>query len=328
MFDRLLEAYSVFSIYFNDSSLVFAATVGLSIGVLALTLMFLLNNTFSKSRRKVRAAVHERSYNPGAAAASRSASKLDSAVAPLKPVILPSSEKESSAVRKRLVSAGYRNSSAMTVFYVLRLMLALLLGIVTLFATTFFPQLSSTHIIIWTGLATLLGLLLPSYLLDKQVAARKLRIIHAFPEMLDMLVACSEAGLGLNAALQRVCKEIDLTFPDLAEELDLVNAEMLAGVDRIQALKGFSTRTDISDISGFVSMLTQSVRFGTGVAETLRIYAEEFRDKRMQRAEEAAAKIGTKLLFPLVFCMFPSFFVVAVGPAVIAIITAFRGMAA
>ena len=166
-------------------------------------------------------------------------------------------------------------------------------------------------------------MVIPSYILDKQITARKRRIINAFPDMLDMLVACSEAGLGLNAGLQRVGREIDLSFPDLAEELELVNAEMLAGVDRIQALRGLSNRTDIPEISGFVSMLSQSVRFGTGIAETLRIYADDFRDKRMQKAEELAAKVGTKLLFPLVTCIFPSFFLVAVGPAVISIIKSF-----
>ncbi len=149
---------------------------------------------------------------------------------------------------------------------------------------------------------------------------RQASILNGFPDMLDLLVACSEAGLGLNAALQRVTNEISLSYPELAEELQNVNLEMRAGIDRMDALKGLALRTGIEEISGLVSMLRQSIRFGSGVSETLRIYSEEFRDRRMQKAEAVAGGIGTKMIFPLILCIFPAFFVVAIGPAVINII--------
>ena len=320
MIDRFMQSFGVFSAWFDDSELVFMTAVGLAIGLFAASVFYVLGSSLSTGRRRVRAVV-----NAGSDAKGRGSRRVENAIAPVRSIIIPKSAKEVGELRKRLVSAGHRNEGAMAVYYVWKLGLALTLGVGVLFATTFFPKLSGVQIMFISGGAMFVGSLLPSYVLDKRVAERKRRIVNAFPDMLDMLVACSEAGLGLNAALQRVARELALSFPDLAEELELVNAEMLAGVDRVQALRGFSARVDIPEISGFVSMLSQSLRFGTGIADTLRIYADDFRDQRMQAAEEMAAKVGTKLLFPLVLCIFPCFFVVAVGPAVISVSKAFAG---
>mgnify|MGYP000660050679 CR=1 FL=1 len=318
MFDRFMQSFGPFAAYFDDSATVFVAAVGVAIGLFSLSVLFLVGYASNPVRRRVRAEV-----NSSARAGARSSRRVENAIAPVRSFVLPTSAKEIGAIRKRLVSAGYRSEGAMAVYYAWKLGLSLLLGLGALFATTFFPQLSGLQMLMYSGGALFLGSLLPSYVLDKRVAERKRRIVNAFPDMLDMLVACSEAGLGLNAALQRVARELELSYPELAEEIELVNAEMLAGADRVQALRGLSARTDIPDISGFVSMLSQSLRFGTGIAETLRIYADDFRDRRMQKAEELAAKVGTKILFPLVLCMFPSFFLVAVGPAAIALVKAF-----
>lgn len=322
MIDRLLTAFNILTSYFGDSRIVFIVFFGLAIGLLSLSVLFLASGYTNKSRRKVRALINEESVTDESRK-ERNAQKIQSAIAPFSIVVLPSSEKEVSAVNKRLTAAGHRFDGAITIYYVWKLVLGLSFGVAALFATTFFPLLTSFKIVMITATAAFVGLTIPSYILDKQVTERKRRIINAFPDMLDMLVACSEAGLGLNAALQRVSIEIEVSFPELASELEMVNSEMLAGVDRIQALRSLASRTDVSEISGFVSVLSQSVRFGTGIAETLRIYAEDFRDKRMQKAEEVAAKIGTKLLFPLILCMFPSFFLVGIGPAAITMMKVF-----
>lgn len=319
--DRLLQSLSTFTTFFNDSAAVFIVAVGIAIGLFALSVMFLINNATSRSRRRVRAAVADNRH--GSSTESRQARQIEASVQPVSSLVLPSSDKELAETRKRLNAAGYLHKSSTSVYYFWKLVVALGFGIVALIGTTYFPRLTTFQIVLYTGIATFAGSLLPSYLLDKRVAERKRRIVNAFPDMLDMLVACSEAGLGLNAALQRVARELKPSHPDLGGELELVNAEILAGVDRIQALKGMGLRTDIPDIQGFVAMLTQSVRFGTGIAEALRIFAEEFRDKRMQKAEEIAAKIATKLLFPLILCFFPCFFLVAVGPAVISMMKVF-----
>ena len=137
-------------------------------------------------------------------------------------------------------------------------------------------------------------------------------------------MVCVESGLGLTQALQRVADEIIVSHAELGLELSVVNAEIRAGVDQVTALRNFADRTGLDDVRGLVSLLTQTLRFGTGVADSLRVYAAEFRDKRMQRAEEQAAKIGTKLIFPLIVFMFPGFFIVALGPAVIRLMAVFE----
>ncbi len=130
--------------------------------------------------------------------------------------------------------------------------------------------------------------------------------------------------MGLNPALQRVAEELDVSHPELAAEFSLVTAEIRAGIDRVESLKNLAKRTGLEDINGMVSLLAQSMRFGTSVAETLRVYSEDFRDKRMQAAEEEAAKIGTKMIFPMVLCLFPAFFVVAIGPAILKVLDTFK----
>ena len=129
-----------------------------------------------------------------------------------------------------------------------------------------------------------------------------------------------ESGLGLAAAIQRVADELDVSHEELAFELSTVNAEIRAGMPREKALRNLADRTGLQDIRGLVGLLVQTMKFGTSISDALRVYSEEFRDKRMQRAEEQAAKMGTKLIFPLVFCMFPIFFIVAIGPAVLRIV--------
>jgi tight adherence protein C len=227
-------------------------------------------------------------------------------------------------MEQRLVYAGLRSANALPLFYAIKTGLALvfLLAVVTMSA--WLPQWSAPRLIFLAMFAAFIGLMLPNYVLDHLVERRQKRLRDGFPDALDLLVVCVEAGLGLTAAIQRVAEELKFSHPELGAEFAQVTAEMRAGVERETALKALSSRTGLEDIRGLVSLLIQTLKFGTSIGETLRVYAEEFRDKRMQRAEELAAKIGTKLIFPLVFCLFPSFFVVAIGPAVIRIMDVFR----
>ena len=137
------------------------------------------------------------------------------------------------------------------------------------------------------------------------------------PDALDLLVVSVEAGLGLDQAIQRVSTELDFAHPDLSQELGLINLELRAGKARSEALHNLATRTGVDDISSLVAMLVQTDKFGTSVAQSLRVHSETVRTKRRQRAEEAAAKTGVKMVFPLVFCIFPAIWVVTIGPAAI-----------
>jgi tight adherence protein C len=240
--------------------------------------------------------------------------------------LIPTSDIERNKTTKQLTYAGYRSPTALQTFYAIKAALFVTLPIITWFVMRWFPGLSSDQITWLMILAATAGLFGPNYALNHLEQARLKRLRDGFPDALDMLVVCVESGLGLSSAIQRVADEIGVSHEELAMEMSIVNAETRAGVDRTKALRNFADRTGLDDIRGLVSMLIQAMRFGTSVADTLRVYSEEFRDKRMQKAEEEAAKIGTKLIFPLVLCLFPSFFTVAIGPAVIMMVKAFGNM--
>lgn len=240
--------------------------------------------------------------------------------------LLPKKEVELSKVRRHLVHGGYRSSNAVPLFYAAKALLMICLPLVVLLVSPMFPRLSSNTILFAAVALGCVGFLAPSLWLSHRIEARQTGLRKAFPDALDLLVVCVESGLGLAPALQRVADDLMISYPDLGTELSLVNAEIRAGIERTQALKNLAERTGLEDIRGLVALLVQTMRFGTGIADALRVYSEEFRDKRMQAAEEVAAKMGTKMIFPLVLCLFPSFFLVAIGPAIIAMMAVFRGM--
>jgi tight adherence protein C len=248
---------------------------------------------------------------------------INTALGPVSKYVLPQSEIERTRITQKLVHAGFRSPSAVQSFYAIKIVLAVLLPAIVLIVTQWLPDVSMQAVLGGAFGAMALGLIAPSAVLDSMLRRRLTKLRNGFPDALDMLVVCVEAGLGLSQAIQRVADELVVSHLELAQELSLVNAEIRAGVDRVMALKNLSHRTGLDDVRGLVSLLVQTLRFGTSIAESLRVYSEEFRDKRMQRAEEKAATIGTKMVFPLVFFMFPAFFVVAIGPAVIGLITAF-----
>jgi tight adherence protein C len=208
-------------------------------------------------------------------------------------------------------------------YWAIRLLLpGLLLG-VSLLLMPLLPKLSMTIALLIALAALGVGWLAPAVFVDKRKEARINRLRAAFPDALDLMVVCVESGLALPQAIERVADEMAVSQAELAEELALVNVEIRAGIPATKALKHLAERTGLEDVQGLVSLLSQSIRFGTSVADTLRIYAEEFRDRRTQAAEEQAAKIGTKLVFPLIFCLWPSFFLVAIGPVILGILKTF-----
>lgn len=229
------------------------------------------------------------------------------------------SDEKLSEDRLRLLQAGYQSNNALANFYGIRILMVILCPI-TVFALTYiFPGLSvrNTLLMVVAGLA--FGYIAPSFYLDKKLEKRQRIIRNSFPDAIDQLIVCVEAGLGLDAGIQRVARDTALSNPIMGYELGLVSAELRAGVERDRALKNLVERTGVLEIQGLVAALAQSLRFGSSIAETLRIYSDELRDKRMQRAEEEAAKLSIKMLFPLAFCFFPGLFIVILGPAAIAI---------
>ncbi len=309
--------------FFDDpETLQLAFVVAVAGGMFAfgLGLMLLLGGASSPLRRRLQDVSGNAPAKGGV-----SAETIARVLKPAAPYVLPKKDWERSKMSARLVHAGYRSPNALTSFYALKTLFALLLPVLVLLGASWFPEATVQKVMFAALAASFVGVTAPNVVLERRVGSRQRELRNAFPDALDLLVVCAEAGLGLNAALQRTARELVASHPALAEELALVNVEIRAGADRVEALKNLASRTGLDDIRGLVSLLAQSIRFGTGIAETLRIYAEEFRDKRMQRAEELAAKLGTKLIFPLVLCLFPSFFLVAIGPAVLRMIAAFSG---
>jgi tight adherence protein C len=248
--------------------------------------------------------------------------RIEGLMRPFARFLLPRGS-ELEVTRQKLLFAGFKSTSALTSYYGAKLGFAATLMILWLLATSFMPSLTSGRIMFFGLAAGFIGMVLPGMWLDRKVKSRHHRLRCGFPDALDLLTVCVESGLGLQQALQRVADELEVSHPELAGEIAQVTAQMRAGVERESALRSLATRTGLDDVRGLVGLLVQTLRFGTGIADALRVYSEEFRDKRMQRAEEAAAKLGTKLIFPLVLCLFPSFFVVAIGPAAIRIMEAF-----
>jgi len=263
-----------------------------------------------------------------AAQASQQARNLDLSwlVGPLAKYVMPKASAERDSTQTHLVQAGFRSPQSLRNFYGVKVILALGLPVLVFIAARWFPEMTLSTITFAVVLAAFIGVRLPDRVLEHLRQRRIKRLRNGLPDALDLLVVCVESGLGLAPAIERVARELEFSHQELAQELTLVNVEMRAGVERPVALRNLAARSGVEDINGLVGLLVQTIRFGTSVAEALRVYAEEFRDKRMQKAEEQAAKIGTKMIFPLVLCLFPSFFLVAVGPAVLRIIAAFKQM--
>jgi tight adherence protein C len=227
----------------------------------------------------------------------------------------PKSAKELGALRLRLVQAGYRRDEAVTIFFGIRVAFALVLF--SLFSSGFVMRPNVTLALGGLGL----GYILPGMALARMAKRRAHRIRLSLADALDLLVVSVEAGLGLDAALTRVGTELAFAYPELSDELRLINLELRAGKPRAEALRNLADRTGVDDLSSLVTMLIQTDKFGTSVAQSLRVYSETLRTKRRQRAEEAAAKTGVKMVFPLVICIFPAIWVVTIGPAAIKFVT-------
>ncbi len=229
-----------------------------------------------------------------------------------------------SKARKRLVHAGYRRPGAVQIYFGLRLALAVLVPLL-LANMPFYGDLSPARAGFAMALAAGCGLVLPSFLLDRRVRRRQLEIEHALPDALDLMVVCVESGLGLTAGLSRVANEFGSSRRVLAEELELVSLEVQAGKSNVDALRALAERTGVSEVSSLTAMLIQTERFGTSVADALRVHADGMRKRRIQIAEEAAAKAPVKMLFPAGALIFPATLIFIAGPGILKLISALAG---
>jgi len=234
-----------------------------------------------------------------------------------------SGRKDLFETRQKLVRAGYRSQDAVPIYYSMRV-LSLVVGAIVIVSMV--PSLQGSNLIIWVVAGGAVFWMLPAGFLRRKIRLRQKEMQIALPDALDMLVICVEAGLGLNQALVRISEEVETMSPVLSEELQIVNLEMRAGTPREDALRNLGERTDLPDLRSLATMLIQTDRFGTSIAQALRVHSDTLRTKRRQRAEEAAAKTTIKMVPPLVFFIFPAIFVVVLGPAMLHLMNELGGV--
>ena len=235
---------------------------------------------------------------------------------PFSRLSLPDEGWERSPLRTRFMNAGWRSPSAPSLYFAAKTVLALgLPGVAALVAILAFNGGPRNGFIFLLLLTASIGYYLPNAVLSRRAAGRCREIFETFPDALDLLTVCVEAGLSLERALAKVAGEIHIKSVALAQELQLVLMEMRAGFSKERALRNLALRSGVEDVDTLVAMLIQSERFGTSMGDSLRVHSDNLRGKRSVKAEEAAAKIALKLLFPLIFCIFPTLMLVLIGPA-------------
>jgi len=251
------------------------------------------------------------------AIAPTAGSRIEKLVKPFQKVV-PRSPQDVSGIQKRLTRAGYREKSYINIFYSAKVMVPGILCILVTVTNAY----SYAPLFIY-GLAGGLGFLAPDFWLNHRVSARQRELRLGVPEALDLIVICVEAGLSMDKATMRTAEELRISQPAIAEELNLVYLEQRAGLPRADAWKHFGDRTDVDTIRSLASIVIQADKFGTSIGKTLRIHSETLRTRRRQDAEEQAAKTTVKLVFPLVLFIFPSLFVVTIGPSAIIMVRGF-----
>ena len=236
----------------------------------------------------------------------------------------PQSAEEMTASRMRMLRAGYRSKNAVRIFHFCQLVLGVgLLAIGTIYALiqSQTAPLTTNQMLMYTVLPGAIGYYIPKYWINKRLKERQAEIVSGFPDALDMMLVCVEAGQSLDQSIIRVAKESRAGYPALAEEFEIVAQEVKAGKERVSVLKDMSERVGISDVASFVTTLVQSATFGTSIAEALRVYSAEMRDKRVMRAEEKANTLPTKLTLGTMMFTVPPLMIILIGPSVHGIAT-------
>ena len=240
----------------------------------------------------------------------------------------PQDKEQMSAARLKMMRAGYRGKNSVRMLHASQFLLGiglLILGMVYSFVVSRTQTLDLQAIALFTLMPAAAGYYLPSYWVQRRLQTRQIAITEGFPDALDMMLVCVEAGQSLDQSIARVAKEIGVAYPELAEEFDIVSQEVRAGKERVTVLRDMSERVGLADITSFVTTMIQSATFGTSIAEALRVYSAEMRDKRVMRAEEKANTLPTKLTLGTMFFTVPPLMVILIGPSIHGVMKAFGG---
>ena len=285
----------------------------------ALLLVFYRDTT----AKRLGAVVSRRTGGPGVLdqiSRLRSTSTVESIIQPFQKV-LPRSTQEVSVIQKRLIRAGYRKDAYVNIFYGAKVLVPVLLVVLATVTRAYDYGPFFVY-----AIAIALGFLAPDFWLSHRISKRQSEIRVGLPEALDLLVICVEAGLGLDQAIMRVADEMHVSQPEISDEFGLLVLEQRAGRPRAQVWKNLGERTGVETVRAMVATIVQADHFGTSISKTLRTYSDDLRKQRRQQVEELAAKTSVKLVFPLVVFIFPSLFVVTLGPSVIRMLEGLRSL--
>lgn len=296
-----------------------------AVGMLGVLLMAIALPTMLKRRADPFAKLREASRSGGegrtrmtekkSLRAGRGSDKLDKFAHFLE----PKTEEEMSTSRLKMTRAGYRSKTAVRTFHAIQFILGiifLVVGVIYAIIASATGEISTTTLILAVVMPGAIGYYLPKYWIERRIQTRQGEIQNGFPDALDMLLVCVEAGQSLDQGIVRVAKELKSGYPALSEEFEIVAQEVKAGKDKTSVLRAFSDRTGLPDIASFVTVMIQSQTFGTSIADALRVYASEMRDKRVMRAEEAANKLPTKMTLGTMMFTVPPLLIILVGPSV------------
>jgi tight adherence protein C len=310
--------------------LIITASIFVCVTLAALGLYWLMFRPASAATERLRSMSEPGGLAPSSAAVTlapeetRAGALAERMAAPLHRLAPPSAA-EARNLQKKLMQAGYRSASAPVIFRAVQLAAFTgLPALVALACAVLGRPLGSA--LVWIGVGAGLGFIGPRFTLDRMVRGRQLRIRWGLADALDLMVVSIESGLGLNASLVRVGEELKTVHPDVSEEFEIANLEIRVGREREEALRNLAERTGVDDLRSLVAMLIQADRFGTSIARAVRIYSDSLRTKRRQRAEQAAQKAAVKLLIPLALFLFPTLFIVVLGPAALNLMDTFGKM--
>jgi tight adherence protein C len=278
-------------------------------------------------RLKERDAASARATGPAPAAALRHVNKSDK-LERFANFLEPQTAEEMSASRMKLLRAGYRQKNSVRIFHFAQFALGLtflMMGVVYAMIMSQKAELPTQALVMYTIFPGAAGYYLPQYWVTRRIQTREQEIIDGFPDALDLMLVCVEAGQSLDQSIMRVAKESRAGYPALADEFDIVAQEVKAGKERVTVLKDMSERVGIADVSSFVTTLIQSATFGTSIAEALRVYSAEMRDKRVMRAEEKANTLPTKLTLGTMLFTVPPLMMILIGPSIHGVMKAFGG---
>lgn len=308
--------------------LLLAGGLGLMLIVIALP-VFLTRKAepFDKLKKQTRDTTPNRDRDPREGALRRASDKSDK-LNRFAHFLEPKDQVQMSAARLKMLRAGYRSKNAVRMFHAMQFLLAfgaLCLGLIYTYLISLSQDLDLQKIAMFTLMPAGFGYYLPSYWVQRRLQTRQQLITEGFPDALDMMLVCVEAGQSLDQSISRVAKEIGAAYPDLAEEFEIVSQETRAGKERVTVLRDLSERVGLPDITSFVTTMIQSATFGTSIAEALRVYSAEMRDKRVMRAEEKANTLPTKLTLGTMMFTVPPLMIILIGPSIHGIVKSFAG---